>query len=632
MTCEQIIALHFGLWYNLLKYYIIEGVAAIRIPWDRYEVALLFEAYLATDKGENLQTVAQKLSQSLRGLARYRGVVFDETYRNENGMRMQLSNVQYLFTNGQRGLSGTTSMIRQMYETYRNHPEEYQAILEEAHDLIRLATTTETREPADGKERFSPSPDETASRAPENASELEKRILNVASECFPNGLRPSSMIDLNKLKRAYFTHFGEDIPASMDLSRLISDAGLACGEKVYLFSEEQKRNLRDRILSIFASGYKVIYFSELRVLHAELLQSCHLYESPLMRRVFRSVLPEAVCGAEWITEDRGATDADEIARAFGDDLVLNYRQIKERCPYLPQEAIRRALSSSERFVRSSPETYAQAERIQLDPGDVEDVCQNVMPRIQGEGYFSLAQLRIEESCALNPQVSPWAVRDAMFLRHMAAHCDRHGLIVTPKGMCVTTPQLLEAWCAQQQRLSVSEIDAYEFELTGHYPSLGLWIACNKMVRIDREHFVGDELVQFDVDAVDRAIALFVGERIIPIAAITSFTSFPEVPGYRWNLYLVESFLRRFSRRFTIDGGPARTSYVGGICSADRHFECYEERLAHAVMQDRIPLTEDDVGQYLTQRKFILRRGALVRRVLKLARSLNDQRGGSDVRL
>lgn len=604
---------------------------AIRIPWDQYEVALLFEAYLATDKGENLRAVAQKLSQSLRCLARYRGVDFDETYRNENGMRMQLSNVRHLFTDGQKGLSSTASLIRQMYEIYQNRPEEYRAMLKEAHDLVRSAATAGAGELAGGKEDISSIPDDAASQALENMPEPEKRILSVAFECFPNGLRPNSIIDLNKLRRAYFTRYGADIPENVDIPRLISDMGLACGEKVYLFSEEQKRNLRDRILSIFASGYKVIYFSELRLLHAELLESCHLYESPLMRCVLHSVLPEAVCGAEWIMEDRSATDADEIARAFGDDLVLNYRQIRERCPYLSREAIPRALSSSERFVWSSPETYAQVERIQLDPREVENVYQNVMPRIQEEGHFSLAQLRIEESCALNPQISPWAVRDAMFLRHMAAHCDRHGLIATPKGVCVTTPQLLEAWCAQQLRLSIHEIDAYELELTGH-SSLGLWIACNKMVRIDREHFVGDALVHFDVDAVDQAIGFFVGERIISIAAITSFTSFPEVPGYRWNLYLVESFLRRFSRRFTIDGGPAKSSYVGGICSAGRHFDCYEERLAHAVMQDRIPLTEDDVGQYLTQRKFILRRGAFVRRVLERARSLNDRRGGSDVRL
>ena len=95
---------------------------------------------------------------------------------------------------------------------------------------------------------------------------------------------------------------------------------------------------------------------------------------------------------------------------------------------------------------------------------------------------------------------------------------------------------------------------------------------------------------------------------------------------------MESFLRRFSKRFTIDGGPAQMSYVGGICSADMSFENYEDRLAHAVIQDGIALTEDAVGRYLTERKYILRRSETVRKTLERARILNEQRGESSVRI
>ena len=153
-----------------------------------------------------------------------------------------------------------------------------------------------------------------------------------------------------------------------------------------------------------------------------------------------------------------------------------------------------------------------------------------------------------------------------------------------------------------------------------------------MVRIDHDHYVSDASIQFNVDAVDHAISLFVGNRIIPITAITRYTSFPDIPGYSWNLYLVESFLRRFSKRFTIDGGPAQMSYVGGISSSDRNFASYEDRLAHAVIQDGVTLTEEAIGRYLTDCKYILRRSEIVRRTLNKARILNEQRGDSSVRI
>lgn len=54
--------------------------------------------------------------------------------------------------------------------------------------------------------------------------------------------------------------------------------------------------------------------------------------------------------------------------------------------------------------------------------------------------------------------------------------------------------------------------------------------------------------------------------------------------------------RRLLFLYTIDGGPAQMSYVGGISLAERHFDSYEDRLAHAIIQDGITLTEESIPQ------------------------------------
>lgn len=111
----------------------------VRIQWDRYEIALLFSTYERVAKGADINIEAAKLSETLRALAIRRSVSIEDTYRNVNGMKMQLANVQYLFTDGEKGLSGASSLIRQMYELYRDVPAEYQKILKEA---SRMAGTT----------------------------------------------------------------------------------------------------------------------------------------------------------------------------------------------------------------------------------------------------------------------------------------------------------------------------------------------------------------------------------------------------------------------------------------------------------------------------------------------------------
>lgn len=117
----------------------------IRIPWDRYEVVLLFRAYERVANGSDINTEAANLSETLRSLAIRRGVTIDDTYRNINGMKMQLANVQYIFTDGKKGLSGASAKIRQMHELYTTNPEEYQSILKEA---IRLTGNPESFEDA----------------------------------------------------------------------------------------------------------------------------------------------------------------------------------------------------------------------------------------------------------------------------------------------------------------------------------------------------------------------------------------------------------------------------------------------------------------------------------------------------
>lgn len=67
---------------------------SIRVSWDCYEVALLFAAYARVASGSDINAEAHQLSKTLRELAIRRGISIDDTYRNLNGMKMQLANVR----------------------------------------------------------------------------------------------------------------------------------------------------------------------------------------------------------------------------------------------------------------------------------------------------------------------------------------------------------------------------------------------------------------------------------------------------------------------------------------------------------------------------------------------------------
>ena len=84
---------------------------ALRQPnWDKYEAALLIEAYwrIKADRSTKGAIVA-KLSSSLRKRASFE---IDDTFRNENGINMRLGELDYLFSSGSAGLKNTSDLFR----------------------------------------------------------------------------------------------------------------------------------------------------------------------------------------------------------------------------------------------------------------------------------------------------------------------------------------------------------------------------------------------------------------------------------------------------------------------------------------------------------------------------------------
>ena len=109
---------------------------ATRIKWDEYEVALLVYYYCKIQDGLiTFDSATAELSARLRRKAERKGLVIDNIYRNQNGMSMKLGNMQYLFTEGQKGLDCYSRMDKEIYEIYKNDNEKYKQILKKALEM-----------------------------------------------------------------------------------------------------------------------------------------------------------------------------------------------------------------------------------------------------------------------------------------------------------------------------------------------------------------------------------------------------------------------------------------------------------------------------------------------------------------
>ena len=101
--------------------------------WDKYETALLIEAYWKIKETHSQRAaIIAALSSSLRKRASFE---IDNTFRNENGISMRLGELDYLFTGGQTGLKNTSDLFREMVVLYCKDRSAFEAILSEAKSM-----------------------------------------------------------------------------------------------------------------------------------------------------------------------------------------------------------------------------------------------------------------------------------------------------------------------------------------------------------------------------------------------------------------------------------------------------------------------------------------------------------------
>lgn len=103
--------------------------------WDELETALLVDYYIKVIENKVKRSDAiSELSLKLRNKAISEGQIIDETYRNENGINLQLESMRFAFT-GDSGLKHTSKLFREIAELYKTKPDEFAILLDRSNRL-----------------------------------------------------------------------------------------------------------------------------------------------------------------------------------------------------------------------------------------------------------------------------------------------------------------------------------------------------------------------------------------------------------------------------------------------------------------------------------------------------------------
>ena len=242
--------------------------------------------------------------------------------------------------------------------------------------------------------------------------------------------------------------------------------------------------------------------------------------------------------------------------------------------------------------------------------------------IYSNGYLVSKNLReiFNNACpsaALDSEYfKDYAIRDILKII-LQDEFDFSSSVITEKGNPLDVGQLYRNYAAEHEQLTLREIK--EFQET-----IGLPIywgdIFEEMVRISATELIRKDKVRFDVDAVDDALEKMYPNEYTALKDISLFLSLPAA-SVRWNGYLLESYLRDYSKKFRlVQVSISNDDYYGVMLRSTSDLESYNDVAADMLAKNEGWTDEKSALRCLVDAKFQQRaKNSNISAIVKAAR-------------
>jgi len=241
--------------------------------------------------------------------------------------------------------------------------------------------------------------------------------------------------------------------------------------------------------------------------------------------------------------------------------------------------------------------YLFTDRLIISDDEREDILVFVENACTENGYCPLSDVPLGDIEENNYELPRLTILNAIFKIVLSGSFMLNGKILTKDKPEIDTVLLLKQYIKGRDECTFDEIEQKVIELTGgtnrRYTFQALY---DEMVRVDKNNFVANKLVSFNVDEIDQILSGFINDGFSAIRDVTTFAMFP-LCGQSWNHFLLESFCYKYSRKYSLHVIHFNDKNAGIIAERD-YDKSYEEMLAIALARTDVELTPEVIGAYL----------------------------------
>ena len=447
------------------------------------------------------------------------------------------------------------------------------------------------------------------------SDKMLKKILVVISENFSNGVRADFITEM-QIRRAYKLRYSdEEIPSAFSVTSFIKKVAVYYGGRYYFVNALNRGRVFRLVDMTLNAGNIIVYYEELFAKYRGKLCDWHVKTPAVLGALLRTSDSQLYFSDKYFAVNKFVRVGDVVeytARTLPVGVSFTVNQIREKLTYVPVEEIERSLNNSRKYIKTLSGKYLLAEQISFDTAEIETMRLILLNDLNLDGHAIFNMQDFPSTLALNPELSEMTLRGVIFDRFLSKDFSCHGNILTLRGTMINGARLLKRFCATRDELTLNELTERAKKLGLNRQPTIINAASESMIRVSKNIFVKAEFIKFNAFVIDEALAPFVQGKIIALRDVTSFATFEPVKDVRgfeweWNLYLLESFLRKGSRRYKFHTSSAANLANGAICPREKIFLNYIDLMSAVVVQEKIPLDMNAIGAFLSEKNFHAKR-------------------------
>ena len=490
--------------------------------------------------------------------------------------------------------------------------------------------------------------------------ELPNLIINtakvLAKHFFPKKLR-LDWVGLGRFYKFYKIDIGEEFPIKREpfVKLILNCFGNYSQDDLENFCIID-RNLFEKFLWEIASfnlqintpTYSIFYYYPLYNNYREMLNQAGITNEEMMIDLIKKYFPSLIYRKDYFVFFRGydrISSSDEIALIENKICSLKYPYLNSivkveelvkdnEMQFVPAEVIEKSLKNGIFYIKNRADEYILKDYFNITDEQKERLIETVNWICERYTQASFDKIDvIDELKKENDQFSDIAFRDIIF-EILGDNYEKQGQNIVRKGQSEAFSAFLRNYLKDCEHTTLGELQELAKQREGKMETKRILdVVLNVMVRINANDFVADKFLDFDIERTDEILDTIIKEDFIGIKEVSSTQFeilFPPLSKYKWNTFLLESYCRRFSKKYKFYVPTANSKGVGAILKKEieiKNNDDYYNLMAKSVLINRnVEVAEDDIGNFLVNKAGYIAEVNRKKLVQKVIEAINKIKG------